>query len=863
MPALPESGIKLVAETEQAVTDVDNLIASVEEFESIGDQTISLGVEVDTSGVDLGDLPLDGETIDLAIETSVEGDPLPFEGDENPQIDAEVDVTQTDTAEKTLSAVETLRNLKIIETVWNIAGNAVELLGNVKTFAVDPLLSVEEAVAKVNAQTGFAIPNADKLINGIFYDDLGSSIDQVGNMVVAASQLGAPVDEAARAALAFTKVFDDASPIDVLNTLNQMVTNHLAPGFTEAGDLLTVAFQNGANRAGDLLTTINNNATALDDLGVSGPEALSFITSGLDAGFKSAQSVVDVLVKIKQNVTNAAGNDTSDVSTTLDILGIANPAETGEAWSADFFTSVIDAIKTAPGLTDTEREALFTNLVGGKQGAKTFSSFLEITPEQASTIFANVEGAAVDAGVAIDDSLRGAIDDFMLAAQQAATEFLSSESIDLPGKIAALKTGIQDALNTLSEGGTLGDALTVALKPIGFDDEFQGLESMLGNFVIALLQVVSSIQSLSPENWEAKKGTDAAIARLGEQQLSFDLTVGNADEISGEISTAIARGVGAGDISEILSTTVGGLIESGAVTQAQAVLDAIQTQAANYQLAPDLSGLDITVGDVALREGGAKLQEALDQGIVINTAPALSPEAVAGLQANIDAAVEASQGSVEELIDADFGMNLDAAATKATDLAVAAETTTAPVGELATTTATQGTNAAAAAPAVAAVATATKEQASAAVASARPVSMLAGSLSSVAGNAPAAAAGLSAVNGALTSLMATARGLAGAGATNVAKTGKALGGNATGTFMAGEQGREIITTDRNLAVLNNRTTEQIMAALQGYIPGGSFSGRGGNSFSVVNNNIVQSEAQADSLGYSTAANIRGLAAAQG
>ncbi len=769
----------------------------------------------------------------------------------------------TPAVENSISLLEIAAGFNIIETVWNIAGNAVELLGNVKEFAVDPLLSVEEAVAKVNAQTGFAIPNADKLINDIFYDDLGSSIDQVGNMVVAASQLGAPVDEAARAALAFTKVFDDASPVDVLNTLNQMVTNNLAPGFTEAGDLLTVAFQNGANRAGDLLTTINNNATALDDLGVSGPEALSLITTGLDAGFKSAQSVVDVLVKIKQNVTNAAGNATSDVSTTLDFLGIANPAETGDAWSADFFTSVIEAIKNAPGLTDTERETLFSNLAGGKQGAKTFSSFLEITPEQADTIFANVEGAATDAGVAIDDSLRGAIDDFMLAAQQAATEFLSSESIDLPGKIAALKTGIQDALNTLSEGGTLGDALTVALKPIGFDDEFQGLESMLGNFVIALLQVVSSIQSLSPENWEAKKGTDAAIARLGEQQLSFDLMVGNADEISTEISTAIGRGVSAGTISETLSNAVGGLIESGALAQAQAIVDSLNSQAALWQISPDVTGLELTIADEALREGGTKLQEAIDQGIVISQAPEFSPEAVAGLQANIDAAVEASQGSVEELIDSDFGMNLETAATKATDLGVAAETASEPVATVAANTETQGTNAAAAAPAIAAVASATKDQTNAALASARPVGMLAGSLSSVAGTAPAAASGLNAVNGALASLMATARNLAGAGATNVApKTGKALGGNATGTFMVGEGGREIITTDQNLSVLNNRTTEQIMAALNGYIPGGSFSGGGGNSFSVVNNNVVQSEAQADALGYNTAAQIRGMAMAQ-
>lgn len=855
----PESGVKLVAETDEYTSAMDEAIALADQVESIGDITLSVSAEFDASDVDLSELPLDGETVDITIDTSVEGDPLPFDGDTEATIDAAVDVQATDTAEETLNALETLKNLELLETVWNITGTAVEFLGNIKTFAVDPLLSIEEAVAKVNAQTDFAIPNADKLINGIFYDDLGNSIDQVGEMVIAASQLGAPVDEAARAALAFTKVFDEQNPLDVLNTLNQMVVSQLSPNFTDAGDLLVTAFQQGANRGNDLLSTINNNATAIHDLGLTGPEALSFITTGLDAGFKSAQSIVDVLVKIKQNVTNAAGNEDSDVSKTLDILGIANPAETGEAWSADFFTSVIQAIKDAPGLTDTEREALFTNLVGGKQGAKTFSSFLEISPEDAQTIFANVEGAAEDAGVAIDDSLRGAIDDFMLAAEQAATEFLSSEQIDLPGKIAALKTGIQDALSVLSEGGNLGEALTVALKPIGFDDEFQGLESMLGNFVIALLQVVSSIQSLSPENWEAKKGTDAAIARLGEQQLSFDLTVGNADEISGEISTAIARGVSAGDISEILSTTVGSLIESGAVEQAQAVLDQIQAQAANYELAPDLSGLDITVGDVALREGGQKLQEALDQGIVINTAPALSPDAVAGLQEQIDAAIEATTADVDELISTDFGLNIETAADKAITLSDNMVTAGDGMNVLSDNTARQGTVSAETAASIERVSAATANQGMVSRASAAPIAQVSSSLSGVAANAPAAASGIGAVNSALSTLISNARNLSGTG--SAPPTHKSAGGNATGTFMAGEYGREIVTTDKQLSVLNNRTTEQIMAALQGYIPGGAMFGQAsGNSFNVINNNFVQSEAQADALGYATAAQIRGMVA---
>lgn len=49
-----------------------------------------------------------------------------------------------------------------------------------------------------------------------------------------------------------------------------------------------------------------------------------------------------------------------------------------------------------------------------------------------------------------------------------------------------------------------------------------------------------------------------------------------------------------------------------------------------------------------------------------------------------------------------------------------------------------------------------------------------------------------------------------------------------------------------------------MAALQGWIPGGSMNRSGGNTYTVNQANIIQSEAQADALGYSTAKTLRGM-----
>jgi len=915
MPNYPESGIKLIADTAEYTKAMDDAIFLADYFDSLGSLVLEVSAEVDTASFDVSDLPMDGDTISVTVEAEVEGDlaDLPMDGDTvNYTVDAEVegdlsdlpldgetvkftadgavegevadlplqgetvnftaDVQASDTSKETLSAVQTLKNLKVLETVWNITGTAVDILGKVNEFAVKPMLSLDDAVARVNAQTGDAIPNARELINNIFYDDLGDSIDQVGKLTTKAAQMKVPIDEAVRSALTFTHTFTDENPEKVLDTLNQMVIAKLAPNFTEAGDLMVRAFQNGANRGGDLLTVIGDNATAIADLGLSGPEALSFIKTGMDNGFKSAQHVVDVLLKIKQNVSGAAGNATSDVSKTLDILGIANPAETGEAWSAEFFTEVIDGIKNAPGLTDTEKEALFTNLVGGKQGGKTFSAFLQISPEDAAGIFSNLEGAAEDAATSMDDSLSGAIDDFMLAAQKAATDFLSSDAIDLPGKIDSLKTGLQDGLNALAEGGTLSDALTIALKPIGFDDEFRGLESMLGNFVIAILQAVAFLQSLDPANWEAKKGTDALIAQQGATQLAFDLKVGNPDEVAGELALAVSRGVKPEQISGAIGTAVNDLIAAGTPELAQSLVDAVST---------------------AQTDANANVQLTAS-GSLMNVEPTVTPEALDALQAKIDAAKpvtvtitpDADTEKFDGMMDA-FKVTTETAAQPVADMNTNIATTgtnaaaaTTEVTKLNEQTQTQGNNAGSAAPKVQQNADATKKLGDNASAATPLVGDVSGAMDAIAASAPLAASGLYAADAALAQIIATANGLAAANDAVAQKQGqldaKLNDGNgggdtpnrgyaggtdsAIGTFRVGEQGPEIMTSNRELAVLNNMSTEAIMAALNGYIPGGSFSGKGsGGSVTVNNTNFVQSEAQADAVGYRTAQQLRGMA----
>lgn len=806
MPDFPEAGVRLVAETGDANSAIDELAGNLDSLTS-GSYLLTLETEVDTSGLDNADIPTEDDTVTTTV-----------------------DVQETDTAKASLDALNFLKNTKVIETIWNIAGTAVNLFEQFGGQILQPMVDLDTAVANVNAQTGNAIPNARELIKNIFYDDLGESIEQVGKLVTQAHAIGAPVDEATRAALRFTHTFQDENPETVLNTMNQLVVNKLTPDFEKAGDVLVTAFQNGANRGHDLLQALNDNATAIHDMGLTGPQALSFIKTGLDNGFTSATQVLNLLEKIKQNVTNAAGNPTSDVSKTLKQLGIANPAETGEAWSADFFKAVIDKITNMPGLTDTQREAMFSTLAGGKQGGKTFSAFLQISPDDADTIFANVDGAAERAAHDADDSIKGVVDDFRLAVEKAVQDWLSSDAIDLPGKIKLLKIGLQNALDTLSKGGTLGDALTVALKPIGLDDEFQGLEKALGDVVIAVLQMVASIQDFTGHGEEAI-GTRAVVVKLAENQLGFNLKIDNPEEIAMDISTAASRGLSDSDIEKEISGVIQGLVKMGtkeSLDQAQAIINTLKTPVDQNKLPTLASGAPMNVEPVVSDEALDKLQGQINKGMESVPPPDK---------------VDAFQQSVEAL-----GLSTETVTVKAGD-------SLNPLKQQSDATQKVTNSANKIYPTL-------NDQASATAQVTVQADTASVSLLGVAGSLQVIADKAGAVSQAADNLAQKSNSGSGGAAESPNTSGPHAAGTdrVSGTFSVGEQGRELVTTNRDLAVLNNMTTEAIMAALSGYVAGGAAFGRGGgNSFTAINNNVVQSEAQADALGYSTAAQLRGMA----
>lgn len=835
MTDYPESGVKLVLDSADYTSAMNDALALAEQFDSLGSLSLDITANVDTTDVQsaIEDLPLSDETVNFTIETDVTGDAvtdLPTDGE---TIETTVDAEPSETTSQVMEWVSSIKDA-VISTTWNLVGTGVEWAKNLGLGAVQNLLDIDTAVAKLNATTGETIPNANELISGIFYDDLGDSVTQVADLVAQAHQLGAPLDEATRSALQLYKTFGDqgVTAEQALTTINNMVKTGLSPSFQAAADDLTVAFQKGGNRAGDLLSTLNKNAVAFKDLGFNGQDALGAITNGLDSGFKSATDVANTLLKIKQNATSAVGNEDSDYNKTLKMLGIANPAETGKAWSTDFVASVIEAIQNAP-VSDSEKQTMLANILGGKTAAKDFSSFLKLTPEQWADVFVNAPGAAEAAGSKIDDSLTGALKDFELEVQKKVNDFLSSEAVDLPGKITALKTGLQDALNVLAEGGDLSQALTVALKPIGFDDEFQGLESALGNFVIGILQAVAQLQTMTGHGQEAE-GTQMTIHKLGQQQLAFDLQIANPDQVAGDIATAVSRGINPQQISDTASQAVDELVKNGSIAQAQAILDYFKSAPQNLQIAQNLGGEQLSQAEAALREGGDRLAQAVKDGLVVDVNPQIDQLTINQLQGKIDDAVKEVNPTMTE------------AQKNVTD-------TTKPIEDFSTGVGSVKQRIDEAKPKIDALATGTDKLGGVAKSGAGKVEAMANSTSQVTVEADAASLSL---NNMATSidLIIDKAGAVSTAADNLAK--KNAGGD-TGTGSGDNSGTTPAdTTSSNNPGIRAITVTAIIAALNGYVPVSNvFSG--GNSYAVNQYNNIPNRATADALGYRTGREIRG------
>lgn len=535
MPSFPQSGVEFVAEADQYLEAIDEMLSATEELSS-GVSEVADEISSGFDSIEPPDFDFDFEAPDFDM------------GEFPEEVNTEVNIEPTAESEETVGLLKLIAGAAVFELILNIAGTAVEFFNSISAFTVAPILDVQDAVARFGAQTGEANDGIAELINQLhFVGDLGD-FDDITNTLIAAEQqgihFGEGMEEAATGALSISKVFEDASPVETLRTMNQLVNQGLVPDFQTASDLIAAGLQNGTNRAGDMFQTLNQFGPMFSEMEMNGQQVFSLLTSGLDAGFRSTQDVARAISTMNDNISNAAGDIESPVAQALDSIGVELPAA-GETIGADFFNAVIEGISKNPDAADAAIADIF-----GTRAGKFSESLIDLTLVDQQ--FTDLENRAADAATEIDNSLRGALEDFILWIQSEISEFLSSSEIDLPGKLTELKERVQNLLSSLAKGEGLPIALEAALEAPGLAEDIRQLESAIGNFIIEAQLFLAGVLDLLQQS-EAASDIRGNVADTAQTQLQFDVqTAEGADEIGAAIETAVSRGVEVAKIPEVL-----------------------------------------------------------------------------------------------------------------------------------------------------------------------------------------------------------------------------------------------------------------------------------------------------------------------
>lgn len=829
--------------------------------------------ELDTAKRKVDDL--DGETASVKVDADSSG--------------AETEL------ESIQSQLENLKQLAVIDLIMNVSGPALGILQQ----ALALVTSTDEAVRTLVARTGQDIPGAAQIIDDLYTANWGESKQQIAEVLALSAQLGIEQGDLAAATESAFQVASVTAEMDkgtkragedvneILRTQNSLVKNGLAPNYQAAADLITTGFQTGANRGNDLLDTFNEYASTFRELGLDGAQSLGIINSGLAAGFDNSDRVADVLRELSIRVTDLGDTAAQEA---LGTLGLPSPAE-GEALGADFLNQVLTGIKNAA----PEDQTLLTRSLFGTLsedfGLQTILGLDNVDPINAT--FDTIDGRTQTAADIINDTLGGAINTLFRNVQVEAENFLSSEQINLPQKIDDIKNGITSTIEALKSGQGLAESLEIGLQIPGFADSVHRFEASIGEFAIGVLELIAGVQDFLGRD---SSGTRQEIGRLAESQLAYNLKVANPDEIAGEINRAVARGVDTEGLQTAIGTSIGELIASGDLEQAQTLIDQIgdsSIRAADglddygQSLANDALNLIKTVSDPArieqiiapYRDAGilqgttlfdaTQFQDEIDTAQITQTfdnAFAQIQEAanepllnnILGNIVNQQDVTETTsifdqfKNAASQTMGIDVPSSVDTAASAVEDAdtrianAMTGNTMTTSfqtVGQVADSV--MGGM-------VSVVGKSISGMVAAEVQFTNQTNILKGALLGLLGqvgpglldlalNLQNIAAGASVAAQTLTA--ASNAGAAGAAGTKIAEN--ATGGVFSGLSVVGETGPEIISSDTNLAVLNNRSTSAIFDAVRSaayninVVGAGSGGGGGGNTF----NFYTQSDAQ--------------------
>lgn len=767
--------------------------------------------------------------------------------------------------------IEKIKNLAVIDFVVNFPGNLTTLIDTLQSLpGVGALADRQMAEVTLSARGGGQL-NPDELalareINeNAFADTIQEAaifINQLKGIGVEQGNLKEVAYGALEARDAFRAMGDDVGLLEVALAQNALVANGLVSSYGEAADLLAAGATEGLNQSGDLLDTVREYSDSFEALGLTGAQAFDILKAGMGAGFVNTDFIADTLREFNVRLGEAAADPESGPAKALASLGIKNPRETGEKWGSEYFQGVVDAIANAPIAQQGE---LATQLLG-TQSEDYASAFLSLT--NVEEVFSTIEGRAKTVSDTLNNTIGIAFQSLFATINNSAADLLSSETLDLPGKIDAIKQAAQTFVTEVQAGKGLGEAAAISLSIS--PSSIAQFESIVGNIAITLASAIASILDALNQG-EAADALRESIRGAVEQQFVFDVKIGDPESVERAIRTAAARGMSGEEIGAGLQQALEETFASGDIKGGKELLNSLGDTLINN---PDLIA---QYGDLSRFLDLDKINKAAEEA----AATALEQFNTAFSEGNLDVAASLA----DQLDRPDLLNNVLNQALNVDDFDVArkvAETLgdteiMSLVNELETEyqTASEGigTSTDTAAQDVEEMADRMGIGTDDVETSTRDMDIAVST--SLANNELAWATWSSNVSGEIDSVQtkidALAESMAAVGITSADLSGenqpsdvegaRALGGDVSpGDYWVGEHGPEIATFDRSGSIINAATSRQLMNAISllARVPMG---GNATYTYNIALNqtNTAQTRAQADGIGFRTARQVRGYA----
>lgn len=648
MSNLPEVGARAVLESsdweatmrrlrKNADGAFDDAIADLNRFEknlnAVGGN-VDINVDVDAGELNniqtlVDNLDADGVTIAVnvdqselaAVQTLVDGidseAPLiPFSADDTELLAAQRLVTTLDgesidtkvnaEVDPDLSKIETMlqtiQGLSVINIALSLPANFDTVMGALED---SPLLKGTLDAANAESVVGLVarreIENANEIIDTLYLEGLGPDRETIARTVGELSNLGidnANLESAARAiyrtSLAVEKISGEAPDIvDLTNRMADMNASGFVKSWSGAEDFIVSAAQSSVGIGGDFLGDIGEFQTNMASLGLTAQESFNILETGLGAGG------VDNISRMSEGILSfnelASGMDENFVAglSEIDAAVGTNLTEqldlfhAGEISGGQFLAGVLDGAREFDAQEGRASvQGVLGKLFGGTATNIGAGAILSLDPN--ADEFTPLENRGKEVAEEIEKNFQQATLEIGRQFEDLAKDFMSSEAIDLPGKLEDVKRFATDFGDALQGGETVGGALEISLKAPGLEMKLAQVESGIGNAVIALAQVVQQILTAAGQT-EAAAQVGGFVAEQGARQFGFDLKNAQTEkEIQSLVQTAWERGVSEADIQASADTGVAELIERGEVGRAQALVDAIEMRRAD--------------GDAALQE---------------------------------------------------------------------------------------------------------------------------------------------------------------------------------------------------------------------------------------------------------------------